>query len=98
MVPGENITGYVNPDDPSEAVLVRQSWYELLIGTGDILFALGRLHLQRSAYSPVAVIEKIRTGHPSGEEKEVQAGIQGTNRGRTHMGHPPRGQGTADRG
>ena len=41
MVPGVNITGYVNPDDPSEAVLVRQSWYELLIGTGDILFALG---------------------------------------------------------
>jgi hypothetical protein len=40
MVPGGNITGFVNPDDPSEAVLVRQSWAELLVHTGDGLFAL----------------------------------------------------------
>ena len=40
MIPGENITGYVNPDDPSEAVLVRQSLTDLLVDTGDVLYAL----------------------------------------------------------
>lgn len=40
MVPGENITGYVNWDNPSEAVLVRQSWTDLLVDTGDLLFTI----------------------------------------------------------
>jgi hypothetical protein len=40
IIPGENITGYVNPNDPSEAVLVKQSWVDLLVHTGDGLFAL----------------------------------------------------------
>jgi len=40
MIPGENMTAFVNPDDPSEAVLVRQSWTDLLVDTGDGLFAL----------------------------------------------------------
>ena len=40
MIPGGNITGFVNPDAPSEAVLVRQSWADLLMDTGDGLFAL----------------------------------------------------------
>ena len=40
IIPGENITGYVNPNDPSEAVLVTQSWVDLLVDTGDGLFAL----------------------------------------------------------
>ena len=40
MVPGGNITGYVNPDDPSEAVIVRQSWTDLLVDTGDVLFTI----------------------------------------------------------
>ena len=43
MIPGGNITGFVNPDDPSEAVLVRQSWFDLLVHTGDGLFALSCL-------------------------------------------------------
>jgi len=43
MIPGGNITGFVNPDDPSEAVLVRQSWADLLVHTGDGLFALSCL-------------------------------------------------------
>ena len=40
LTPGENVTGFVNPDDPSEAVLVTQSVFSLLLATGDILFAL----------------------------------------------------------
>ena len=40
LTPGENVTGFVNPDDPSEAVLVTQSVLSLLLATGDILFAL----------------------------------------------------------
>lgn len=40
LTPGENVTGFVNPDDPSEAVLVTQSVFSLLWATGDILFAL----------------------------------------------------------
>ena len=40
MVPGENTTGYINPDDPSEAVLVRQSWTDLLVDTGDVLYTV----------------------------------------------------------
>lgn len=40
MIPDENITGYVNPDDPSEAVLVRQSWTDLLVDTGDVIYTL----------------------------------------------------------
>ena len=40
LTPGENVTGFVNPDDPSEAVLVTQSVFSLLWVTGDILYAL----------------------------------------------------------
>ena len=40
LTPGENVTGFVNPDDPSEAVLVTQSVFSLLWATGDLLYAL----------------------------------------------------------
>ena len=40
LTPGVNVTGFVNPDDPSEAVLVTQSVFSLLWASGDILFAL----------------------------------------------------------
>ena len=40
LAPGENVTGFVNPDDPSEAVLVTQSVFSLLWATGDFMFAL----------------------------------------------------------
>ena len=40
FTPGENATGFVNPDDPSEAVLVTQSVFSLLWATGDLLYAL----------------------------------------------------------
>ena len=40
LTPGKNVTGFVNPDDPSEAVLVTQSVFSLLWATGDLLYAL----------------------------------------------------------
>tara|TARA_B100000575_G_C23053480_1_gene606433 strand:+ start:39 stop:1190 length:1152 start_codon:yes stop_codon:yes gene_type:complete len=35
IIIGANITGFVNPDDNSEAVLVRQSWVEMMTLRGD---------------------------------------------------------------
>lgn len=35
IIIGANITGFVNPDDNSEAVLVRQSWVEMMTVRGD---------------------------------------------------------------
>ena len=35
IIIGANITGFVNPDDNSEAVLVRQSWVEIMTVRGD---------------------------------------------------------------
>ena len=35
IIVGANITGFVNPDDNSEAVLIRQSWVEIMTLRGD---------------------------------------------------------------
>ena len=35
IIIGANITGFVNPDDNSEAVLIRQSWVEMMTLRGD---------------------------------------------------------------
>lgn len=38
--PGANVTGYVNPDDNSEAVLVRQSWLEIFWENDNAFFSI----------------------------------------------------------
>ena len=38
--PGANVTGYVNPEDNSEAVLVKQSWLEIAWHNGNAILSL----------------------------------------------------------
>ena len=40
IITGATITGYVNPNDNSEAVLIKQNWMDILLDTGDIFCML----------------------------------------------------------
>ncbi len=40
FTPGANVTGFVNPDDNSEAVLVKQSWLEIFWENGNAFLSL----------------------------------------------------------